>query len=69
MITAEHGRWRNSALFRKPDLLANIVITWNTHRLLLAVDQVPGEDPDELLKGIGPVPRARVSGAQARNGL
>jgi O-antigen biosynthesis protein len=27
---------------------------------LTLVDQVPGEYPDELLKGIGPVPRPRV---------
>jgi hypothetical protein len=28
-------------------------MAWNTHRLQLAVDQVPGEYPDEVLKGIG----------------
>ena len=36
-------------------LLANIVMAWNTHRLQLAVDQVPGEYPDEVLKGIAPI--------------
>lgn len=36
-------------------LLANIVMAWNTHRLQIAIDRVPGEYPDEVLSRIAPI--------------
>jgi len=36
-------------------LLANIVMAWNTHRLQIAIDRVPGEYPDEVLSHIAPI--------------
>jgi len=57
VITAKHGRTMEElgAISGALALLANIVMAWNTHRLQLAVDQVPGKYPDEVLKGIAPI--------------
>jgi TnpA family transposase len=57
VITAKHGRTMEElgAISGALTLLANIVMAWNTHRLQLAIDQVPGEYPDEVLKGIAPI--------------
>jgi TnpA family transposase len=53
MITAKHGRTMEElgAISGALTLLANIVMAWNTHRLQLAVDQVP----NEVLEGIAPI--------------
>jgi TnpA family transposase len=57
IITAKHGRTMEElgAISGALTLLANIVMTWNTHRLQLAIDQAPSEYPDEVLKGIAPI--------------
>jgi hypothetical protein len=57
MITAKHGRTIEelSAISGALTLLANIVMAWNTHRLQIAIDRVPGEYSDEVLSRIAPI--------------
>ena len=57
MITAKHGRTMEElgAISGALTLLANIVMAWNTHRLQIAIDRVPGEYPDEVLSRIAPI--------------
>ena len=57
MITAKHGRTMEElgAISGALTLLANIAMAWNTHRLQLAIDGMPGAYPDEMLKAIAPI--------------
>jgi TnpA family transposase len=57
MITAKHGRTMEElgAISGALTLLANIVMSWNTHRLQIAIDRVPAEYPDEVLSRIAPI--------------
>jgi hypothetical protein len=57
IITAKHGRTMEElgAISGALSLLANIVMAWNTHRLQLAVDRMPGAHPDEVLSHIAPI--------------
>ena len=66
VITAKHGRTIEElgAISGALSLLANIVMAWNTHRLQVAIDQAPGEYPDEVLKGIAPIGFKHINLAQ-----
>jgi len=57
MITAKHGRTMEElgAISGALTLLANIVMSWNTHRLQIAIERVPAEYPDEVLSRIAPI--------------
>jgi hypothetical protein len=57
-LAAERARKRKDllgAISGALTLLANIVMAWNTHRLQIAIDRVPGEYPDEVLSRIAPI--------------
>jgi len=63
MITAKHGRTMEElgAISGALTLLANIVMAWNTHRLQLAIDRMPGAYPDEVLSRIAPIGHKHIN--------
>jgi hypothetical protein len=63
MITARHGRTMEElgTISGALSLLANIVMAWNTHRLQLAIDRMPGAYPDEVLGRIAPIGHKHIN--------
>jgi hypothetical protein len=63
VITAKHGRTMEElgAISGALTLLANIVMAWNTHRLQLAIDRMPGAYPDEVLSRIAPIGHKHIN--------
>jgi hypothetical protein len=63
MITAKHGRTTEQlgAISGALTLLANIIMTWNTHRLQDMIDRAPTDHADAVLRQLAPIGHQHIN--------
>ncbi len=63
MITAKHGRTTEQlgAISGALTLLANIIMTWNTHRLQDMIDRAPTDHADAVLRQLAPIGHKHIN--------
>ncbi len=63
MITAKHGRTTEQlgAISGALSLLANIIMTWNTHSLQDMVDSAPTDHEDAVLSQLAPIGHKHIN--------
>ncbi len=63
MITARHGRTTEQlgAISGALSLLANIIMTWNTHSLQGMIDSAPTDHEDEVLSQLAPIGHKHIN--------
>jgi TnpA family transposase len=63
MITAKHGRTTEqlTAISGALTLLANIIMTWNTHCLQAMIDSAPTDHADTVLSGFAPIGHKHIN--------